>query len=150
MRYLADEIHPIMEAEVQPSAQLHSYFKGDGGGGQPCTAPCIIARALLCLLMAPLPSFVSSWCPGDSPFCLGRVSAGDGSFLHCYLGRPQPRLPERRADAFGYASWKRIPKPHSSISDSDGRKALLLPAAATYGQTSPLFSIPWALCPFHR
>lgn len=96
------------------------------------------------------PSFVSSWCPGDSPFCVSRVSAGDGSFLRCYLGRPQLGLPERRANAFGYASWKRIPKPHSSISASDGRKALLLPAAATYGQTSPLFSFPWALCPFYQ
>lgn len=38
---------------------------------------------------------------------------------------------------FGYASWKRISKPQSPIRDSDGRKVLLLPAAATYGSSSP-------------
>jgi len=71
--------------------------------------------------MASLPSFMSSWCPAGSTFCLGRVSAGDGSFLLCDLGRPQPGLPERWANAFGYTSWKKIPKPCSSIGDSDGR-----------------------------
>lgn len=147
MRYLADEIHLVTEAELQPSTQLHSYLKG---GGRWAALHCTIACALLRLLMASLPSFVSSWCPGPSPFSLGGVSAGDGSFPRCYLGRPQPGLPERWANAFGYTSWKRIPKPPSSIGESDGRKVIPLPAAAAFGQTSLLLSIPWALCPFHR
>lgn len=115
---------------------LHKFaaILGEMGRRAALYPPSLHVHSSLCWWLLSPPS-----CPAgalETHPLLRRVSAGDGSFLLCYLGRHQPGLPERCANVFGYALWKTIPKPCSSVSDSDGRKALLLPAAAAYGQMS--------------